>query len=91
MKKRNFGLLAMLALVISGAAFAGPVNVNTANADTLASELNGIGYSRAQAIVAWRSKHGPFENVEDLQNVKGIGEKIVRMNQGNILFEDTRQ
>ncbi len=58
-------------------AFAGQVNVNTADAETIAAELNGIGLSKAKAIVEYRTKHGPFRSVDDLSLVKGIGERTV--------------
>lgn len=66
-------------------AFAGPVNVNTADAETISAELKGIGLSKAQAIVEYRKKHGPFKNAEELSLVKGIGERTVDMNRSDIL------
>ncbi|MDH3647877.1 MAG: helix-hairpin-helix domain-containing protein [Gammaproteobacteria bacterium] len=90
MNKFTAGLTGALIIALTSASMAGPVNVNTADANTLANELNGIGHARARAIVAWRLEHGRFDSVEDLQNVKGVGTKIIRMNQGNILFDDPR-
>jgi competence protein ComEA len=58
-------------------AYAGQVNINTADAATISAELKGIGLSKAEAIVAYRTKHGPFRSVDDLSLVKGIGEKTV--------------
>jgi competence protein ComEA len=54
-----------------------PVNINTADAATLAGSLRGIGRSKAEAIVAYRSENGPFKSVDDLVNVKGIGAKTL--------------
>jgi competence ComEA-like helix-hairpin-helix protein len=54
-----------------------PVNINTADAATLAGSLRGIGRSKAEAIVAYRSENGPFKSVDDLVNVKGIGPKTL--------------
>lgn len=54
----------------------GKVNINTATVDQL-STLPGIGPSKAKAIVEYRQKHGSFEQVEDLLNVTGIGEKTL--------------
>ena len=71
-------LLPMLAL-------AGPVNVNTADAKTISEELQGVGLSKAQAIVEYRQKHGPFKSADDLSLVKGIGERTVELNRDNIL------
>jgi competence protein ComEA len=58
-------------------AFAGPVNINTADAETISAELKGIGLAKAQAIVDYRSKHGPFKSADDLTLVKGIGESTL--------------
>lgn len=52
------------------------VNINTADAETLAS-LNGIGEAKAAAIVEYRKANGPFKSAEELAEVKGIGDKIV--------------
>jgi competence protein ComEA len=58
-------------------AFAGPVDINSADAETISAELKGIGLSKAKAIVEYRSKHGPFKSAEDLTLVKGIGDATV--------------
>ena len=50
----------ILSLLPAGAALAGPVNLNSADAATLAKELDGIGPAKAQAIVEYRQKNGPF-------------------------------
>ena len=64
--------------------WAGPVNVNTADAETISEELKGIGLSKAQAIVEYRKKHGPFKNADELSLVKGIGERTVDANRASI-------
>ncbi len=48
------------------------VNINTADA-TLLDTLPGIGPSKAAAIIDYRTTHGPFTRIEDIQEVKGIG------------------
>ena len=68
--------------------YAGPVNVNTADASTIAKELDGIGMARAQAIVDWRRKNGEFASLADLQKVKGVGPRILEVNRANIRFSD---
>jgi|SRR5690554_3469444 len=50
-----------------------PININTADVQEL-TELKGIGESKAQAIIAWRDENGPFESVEQLLQVSGVGE-----------------
>ena len=72
---RSIFALALAGLLLSSGAFAEPVNINTADARTLAKELSGIGLSRAQAIVEYREKNGPFKKIEELMNVRGVGEK----------------
>ena len=47
------------------------VNINTAQADELATLLSGVGLKKAQAIVKYRDENGPFQRVEDLAQVKG--------------------
>jgi competence protein ComEA len=65
-------------------ALAGPVDVNTADAETISAELKGIGLAKAQAIVDYRKKHGPFRDADDLSLVKGIGERTVELNRSDI-------
>ena len=50
------------------------VNLNTASASDLEA-LPGIGAKTAARIVEYRQKNGPFKKVEDLMNVRGVGEK----------------
>ena len=49
------------------------ININTAESAELIA-LNGIGTTKARAIVAYREEHGAFSSVDDLLNVDGIGE-----------------
>ena len=60
------------------------MDINRADAATIAKELEGIGKSRAEAIVAYREKNGAFKSVNDLLKVKGIGQKVLDQNRGNI-------
>ncbi len=63
------------------------VQINSATAEQLANTLNGIGLAKAEAIVEYRIKHGPFKNADDLIQVKGIGEGLVKRNQALIAFD----
>ena len=67
---------------------AGPVNVNTADAETISRELKGIGQAKAQAIVEYREAHGAFTAPEELLQVKGIGSRVLTDNQGDIVIAD---
>jgi competence protein ComEA len=80
-------LVLLLISLLPLSALAGPVNVNTADAATLARELHGIGPAKAQAIVAHREKHGPFRSADDLSRVRGIGRKTVERNRDLVRFD----
>jgi competence protein ComEA len=86
------GLSAALvaATLLAQVAIAGPVDVNTADAKTLARELQGIGMAKAEAIVSYREKNGPFKSADDLAKVKGLGKKLVDQNKSNLKFETTK-
>ena len=55
-------------------AVTGTVNINTASAAELEA-LPGIGAKTAARIVEYRQKNGPFKKIEELMNVRGVGEK----------------
>lgn len=63
------------------------VNVNEADAATIADILVGIGASRARAIVEYREENGPFTSLEDLTAVNGVGEATVNNNRERIRFD----
>ena len=63
---------------------AAPVDINSADAETLANSLIGIGASKAQAIVDYRTNNGKFNSVSDLSLVKGIGERTVLLNRDDL-------
>ncbi|MCE7901438.1 MAG: helix-hairpin-helix domain-containing protein [Gammaproteobacteria bacterium PRO9] len=71
-----------LGLLLAGAlaAQAGPVDINSADAATISKELNGVGASRARAIVEYREKNGRFATPEDLLKVSGIGPQVLKLN-----------
>lgn len=79
--------LFIVAFCFSNLLFAAQVNINTADAETLSSELTGIGQSKAEAIVAYRDQHGPYKSIEDLANVKGIGAATIDKNRSRLTLE----
>lgn len=77
----------LLASLLPAMVWAGPIDINKADAATIAKELQGIGLSRAQAIVAYREKNGAFKSADDLRKVKGIGARTLELNRANIRIE----
>lgn len=57
-----------------------PVNINKADAATIATNVKGFGPKRAEAIVKYRKEKGNFKTVDDLQKVRGIGAKFMERN-----------
>ena len=65
-------LFLSLLLLLPLASFAEPININTADKETLMT-ISGVGEKKAEAIINYREKNGPFKSVDDLSNIKGIG------------------
>ncbi|MGE6324728.1 ComEA family DNA-binding protein [Psychrobacter sp. NPDC078370] len=63
------------------------ININRANEGELVS-LDGIGSSKAQAIILYRDMFGDFKTVDELAKVKGIGAKTVEKNQRRLSVRD---
>ncbi|MES3006186.1 MAG: helix-hairpin-helix domain-containing protein [Pseudomonadota bacterium] len=61
------------------------VDINSADAATLALALDGIGMAKAQEIVAYRELNGSFKSIEELADVKGIGEATIAKNRDKII------
>ncbi|MBT8421897.1 MAG: helix-hairpin-helix domain-containing protein [Gammaproteobacteria bacterium] len=78
----------LVGLILPLMALAGPVNVNTADAETISRELKGIGLAKARAIVQFREQHGAFELPEELLKVKGIGPRVLADNRNDIKVSD---
>ena len=84
---KKLAAVAALALSFALPAFAAtPVNINTADAETIAKSLDGIGLAKAKAIVAFRDEHGPFKSADELSQVKGIGPATLQRNHDAILL-----
>lgn len=66
------------------AAIENTVNINHATAIDIAVMLKGIGLKKAEAIVEWRIANGKFTDIDQLTEVKGIGEKTLLINKGKI-------
>jgi competence protein ComEA len=64
----------------------GPIHINVATLDEL-QRLPGVGPALAQKIVDYRTEHGPFTSMADLDNVSGIGESRLKEWEGKIAFD----
>jgi len=80
-------IAALIVTLMPALVWAGPVDINTADAATIAKELQGIGPNLAQAIVACREKNGAFRNADELRKIKGIGAKVLERNRANIKLD----
>ncbi|HCD1614840.1 TPA: ComEA family DNA-binding protein [Serratia marcescens] len=56
------------------------VSINQATAEQLAAALSGVGLKKAEGIVRYREQNGPFTQVEQLQEVPGIGPALFEKN-----------
>jgi competence protein ComEA len=90
MMRSLFNGMALVAAFCFGSslALAGPVNINTADEETLAAELAGVGPALAAAIVRDREENGRYESPEQITRVRGIAERVLEDNRENILVED---
>ena len=80
-------IAALAALVISSVTSAAPVNINTASAEEISEALNGIGLSKAQAIIDYREAYGLFNQADEIVFVRGIGESTYENNKTDILVK----
>ncbi len=62
------------------------VDINSADAATLALALEGVGMAKAQDIVAHREQYGEFKSIDELENVRGIGPATIARNRDKILI-----
>jgi len=81
---QSFLLAAVLlpAIAFANTEFKGTetVNINRADAATLAAYLKGVGANKAKDIVAYRKSNGNFKSIEDIKNVPGVGEETFKDN-----------
>jgi len=78
--KKFLQLVCALLLLGMSSAWAAVVNINTADAATLATVIIGVGEARAQAIIEYRDEYGPFVSIDDIVLVRGIGPSILEKN-----------
>lgn len=73
--------------VSSQAEKAHKININTADKEELMT-LSGIGEAKADAVIAYREKHGSFQNIDEIMNVSGIGENLFEKIKEKICVEE---
>ncbi len=78
------GLLAMLLAVQGVSVHAQRLDLNRADAAQIAQTMQGVGPVKAESIVRYRERHGPFFSVDQLTRVKGIGRKTIERNRRKI-------
>ena len=86
---RALSILILLAFAPLSASMAS-VNINTATVEELAEGIKGVGINKAKAIVQYRDEHGAFKSVDQLTQIKGIGDKTVERNRDNMSVTDTK-
>ena len=86
MKKLSKLLIILGIALNSSLLLSAPVNINTADVTTLASNIKGVGSKKAQAIIQYRKTHGAFKRVDDIVKVKGIGAKLLEKNRADLII-----
>jgi len=81
------GALLAAALSLGHVANAAPVELNQADAKTLAENILGVGPVLAEAIVTYRLENGAFVSAEQLLEVPGVGPKILENNEKSLLVD----
>lgn len=82
-------ILLTVLLIAPTLLFAEAVNINTANKEVLTT-LKGIGERRAEAIISYREKYGPFKSIEELMEISGIGQSILEDNRENLTVSENQ-
>lgn len=78
-------IVLIVLLAVSLSAFSqDKLNINTATAKQLATTMTGVGIHKAEMIVDYRESHGPFQNLDQLKKVKGIGDKTLDENRDQL-------
>ena len=87
MKMLRNMLVAGLLLLPLLAHCAPPIDINSADSETLVDTLVGVGPQKAMAIIRYRQENGPFQQVDDLALVSGIGAKTMELNRSRITVQ----
>jgi competence protein ComEA len=80
----------VFSLILPATLYAGgAVNINTADKETLMS-IKGLGERRAEAIIQYREKNGPFTNIDQLAEIRGIGQSLIDDNRDALAVKDNK-
>lgn len=82
-----YGVLIAALISFGQPASAEPVDINQADAPSLAENIVGVGPVLAGAIVAYRLENGDFQSIEELLEVPGIGPKVLENNEEMLLVD----
>lgn len=67
----------------------GAVNINSADKETLMT-IKGLGERRAEAIIQYRKENGPFTNIDQLAEIRGIGQSLIDSNRDSLVVKDNK-
>ena len=87
----------IVALVFSLMLYAGiasaqqAIDINSASAKEIAAAMKGVGEKRAQQIIEYRKANGPYQSIDDLINIKGIGKKTIQANREKIMVKEVNK
>ena len=81
----SFTFLSMSSMVATAAEAA--VNINRDSPEVMADGLAGVGIAKAYRIVEYRETYGPFESIEELAEVNGIGSATIERNREQLVIE----
>ncbi len=87
MRKLLVALATGLVLSFAAVAQNPAIDLNHADAATLARVLTGVGPAKAEAIIAYREAHGPFQHIDELVKVKGIGPATIEQNRAVMVVQ----
>jgi len=80
----------ILILILPALLFAaGTININTADKETLMS-IKGVGERRAEAIIQYREENGPFTSIDELTEIRGIGQSLIDSNRDTLTVKDSK-
>lgn len=88
MKRFTAFLFALLLLLPIAGFSADTININTADKETLMSVIKGVGETKAEAIINYREENGNFKSVDDLANVKGVGQTTIDKHREQLSISD---